>query len=32
MEGKDNPPALKGIIPRTVDHIFKRIEGMGNNK
>jgi hypothetical protein len=32
MEGKDEPPTLKGIIPRTFEHIFKRIEGMAVNK
>jgi kinesin family protein 3/17 len=32
MEGKDDPPSLKGIIPRTFDHIFERITGMGVNK
>jgi kinesin family protein 3/17 len=28
MEGKESPPALKGIIPRTFEHVFKRIETM----
>ena len=32
MEGKESPPALKGIIPRTFEHIFKRIESMSHNK
>jgi purine nucleoside phosphorylase len=32
MEGKDDPPKLKGIIPRTFDHIFQRIAEMGKNK
>jgi|APCry1669189241_1035207.scaffolds.fasta_scaffold35117_1 hypothetical protein len=32
MEGKDDPVSLKGIIPRTFDHIFKRIETMAMNK
>lgn len=32
MEGKDDPPKLKGIIPRTFDHIFSRIAEMGKNK
>ena len=32
MEGKDDPPTNRGIIPRTFDHIFKRIENMGQNK
>ncbi|CAD8056087.1 unnamed protein product [Paramecium sonneborni] len=32
MEGKDDPPTLRGIIPRTFDHIFERIENMAKNK
>ncbi len=32
MEGKDNPPSQRGIIPRTFEHVFKRIEGMSQNK
>lgn len=32
MEGKDEPATLRGIIPRTFDHIFQRIENMANNK
>ncbi|CAD8136871.1 unnamed protein product [Paramecium octaurelia] len=32
MEGKDDPPTLRGIIPRTFDHIFQRIENMAKNK
>jgi hypothetical protein len=27
MEGKEDPPNLKGIIPRTFEHIFRVIEG-----
>ena len=32
VEGKDEPPQLKGIIPRTFDHVFSRITDMGKNK
>ncbi|KAM3140267.1 hypothetical protein pb186bvf_007623 [Paramecium bursaria] len=32
MEGKDDPPSNRGIIPRTFDHVFQRIENMANNK
>ena len=32
MEGLDDPPALKGIIPRTFEHVFNRITTMANNK
>jgi len=27
MEGKLDPPELRGIIPRTFDHIYRVIEG-----
>jgi hypothetical protein len=27
MEGKQDHPTLKGIIPRAIEHIFKNIEG-----
>lgn len=27
MEGKDEPKHLRGIIPRTFEHIFKAIKG-----
>lgn len=27
MEGKEEPPHLRGIIPRTFDHVFKSIQG-----
>ncbi len=30
MEGKEDPPHLKGIIPRTFDHIFHSINGTPN--
>ena len=26
MEGIDNPPELKGVIPRTFEHIFQSIQ------
>lgn len=32
MEGIDEPPHLKGIIPRTFEHVFNRITTMANNK
>lgn len=32
MEGKDDPPTLRGIIPRTFEHVFNRITTMANNK
>jgi len=27
MEGKDDPPNMRGIIPRSFDHIFNTING-----
>lgn len=30
MEGKDEPKHLRGIIPRTFDHIFRAIKGTPN--
>jgi kinesin family protein 3/17 len=30
MEGKDDPPNLRGIIPRSFDHIFNSINGYGD--
>lgn len=27
MEGKSSPPEMRGIIPRTFEHIFKVIDG-----
>ncbi|KAL4488914.1 hypothetical protein ABPG72_005701 [Tetrahymena utriculariae] len=30
MEGKDEPKHLRGIIPRTFDHIFRSIKGTPN--
>ena len=32
MEGKDDPPAKRGIIPRTFDHIFNSINNAGSNR
>jgi hypothetical protein len=30
MEGKDEPKNLRGIIPRTFEHIFRAIKGTPN--
>jgi len=30
MEGKDEPKSLRGIIPRTFEHIFRAIKGTPN--
>ena len=31
MEGKESPPELNGIIPRTFNHIFQSINAQGQN-
>ena len=32
MEGMDDPPHMKGIVPRAIQYIFNAIEGAANTK